>query len=65
MEDFDKRAFNELAEKLAEQQMILEQAGVPGFYRTFNPAEVETQAQIISMIQVRKCDVRTNLEGSC
>lgn len=41
----------QIDQKVAEQQVTLEQAGVPGFRVTNNPTEVKVQMHIVDFIR--------------
>lgn len=50
LKEFDKSLVMQLDEKVADQQSILEQAGVPGFYITSNQLEVKVQMHLLDFI---------------
>lgn len=49
-EDFDKLAKLEIEEIIKNQQRILHQAGVPGFFITSSPNSISLQTQILSIL---------------
>ncbi len=48
---FDTNLVLELDQKVAEQQVTLENAGVPGFRVTNNPTEVRVQMHLLDFIR--------------
>ncbi|XP_060517852.1 gonadal protein gdl isoform X2 [Cylas formicarius] len=52
---FDMKLVLELDKKVADQQHILEQAGVPGFYHTKNPLEVKVQMHLLDFLLRLSC----------
>ncbi|XP_034936550.1 gonadal protein gdl [Chelonus insularis] len=46
----DMRLVQQLDQKVADQQSILEKAGVPGFYVTNNPIEIQVQMRLCDFI---------------
>ncbi|CAH1117922.1 unnamed protein product [Phaedon cochleariae] len=47
---FDMNLVLQLDQKVADQQQILEQAGVPGFYVTKNPLEIKVQMHLLDFL---------------
>ncbi|KAG5897510.1 hypothetical protein JTB14_030008 [Gonioctena quinquepunctata] len=47
---FDMNLVLQLDQKVADQQQILEQAGVPGFYMTKNPLEIKVQMHLLDFL---------------
>ena len=47
---FDRKIVLDLDQKLLDQQQTLETAGVPGFFTTSNPEEVDFQMKLIAII---------------
>lgn len=47
---FDMKLVLQLDQKVADQQQILEQAGVPGFYVTTNPTEIKVQMHLLDFL---------------
>lgn len=47
---FDMNLVLQLDQKVADQQQILEQAGVPGFYVTTNPTEIKVQMHLLDFL---------------
>ncbi|KAF7281439.1 gonadal protein gdl isoform X1 [Rhynchophorus ferrugineus] len=47
---FDMKLVLELDKKAADQQNILEKAGVPGFYYTTNPTEIKLQMYLLDFL---------------
>ncbi|CAG2116465.1 unnamed protein product, partial [Medioppia subpectinata] len=54
----DMKTITELDQAVSEQQLTLERAGVPGFYVTSNPTEIQLQRYILDFI-VRTCTDQT------
>ncbi|ERL91782.1 hypothetical protein D910_09107 [Dendroctonus ponderosae] len=50
LKEFDMKLVLELDRKVTNQQDILEQAGVPGFYRTSNPLEIKVQMHLLDFL---------------
>jgi len=50
MAKFDLQALNELDEKVFEQQVALQKAGVPGFFPTKDPQQLDLQSKILAAI---------------
>lgn len=50
LKQFDMSLVLQLDQKVTDQQQILEQAGVPGFYVTANPLEVKVQMHLLDFI---------------
>ncbi|CAG9771262.1 unnamed protein product [Ceutorhynchus assimilis] len=50
LKEFDMKLVLELDKKVAEQQRILEQAGVPGFYYTTNTLEIKVQMHLLDFL---------------
>ncbi|XP_050309240.1 gonadal protein gdl [Anthonomus grandis grandis] len=50
LKGFDMKLVLELDKKVADQQNILEQAGVPGFYYTTNPLEIKVQMHLLDFL---------------
>jgi len=50
LKEFDMKLVLELDKKVADQQKILEQAGVPGFYYTTNPLEIKVQMHLLDFL---------------
>ena len=50
LENFDISTVLKLDQKVAEQQVTLEQAGVAGFYVTKNPTEIKVQMVLLDFI---------------
>ncbi|XP_054163119.1 protein DGCR6L-like [Oppia nitens] len=46
----DMKTINELDQSVSDQQATLERAGVPGFYVTNNPTEIQLQMYILDFI---------------
>ncbi|XP_077487288.1 gonadal protein gdl [Amblyomma americanum] len=46
----DMRIINQLDQLVSEQQVVLEKAGVPGFYVTNNPMEITIQQHLLQFI---------------
>lgn len=46
----DIKTIMELDQKVMDQQVTLEKAGVPGFYVTNNPAEIRLQIYLLEFI---------------
>jgi len=46
----DMRLVTQLDQKVSDQQVTLERAGVPGFYVTNNPTEVQVQMYLLEFI---------------
>jgi len=51
MEEFDMRASREMAAQVTEQQLVLQQAGVPGFFPTTNEEHIAAQAKVLELIR--------------
>jgi len=47
---FDMRIVLQMDQKVSDQQVMLEKAGVPGFYVTNNPAEIRVQMHLLEFI---------------
>lgn len=47
---FDMNLVLQLDQKVADQQQILEQAGVPGFYVTSNTTEIKVQMHLLDFL---------------
>ncbi|KAJ8926309.1 hypothetical protein NQ314_021325 [Rhamnusium bicolor] len=47
---FDMNLVLQLDQKVADQQQILEKAGVPGFYLTKNPLEIKVQMHLLDFL---------------
>jgi len=47
---FDTIILQELDKKICEQQVILQQASVPGFFSSTNPVDIQRQARILELI---------------
>lgn len=50
LKEFDMKLVLELDKKVADQQKILEQAGVTGFYYTTNPIEIKVQMHLLDFL---------------
>lgn len=50
LKSFDMNLVLQLDQKVADQQQILEQAGVPGFYVTTNPTEIKVQMHLLDFL---------------
>lgn len=50
LKQFDMSLVLQLDQKVADQQQILEQAGVPGFYVTTSALEVKVQMHLLDFI---------------
>ncbi|KAJ8956861.1 hypothetical protein NQ318_014276 [Aromia moschata] len=50
LKSFDMNLVLQLDQKVADQQQILEQAGVPGFYVTKNPTEIKVQMHLLDFL---------------
>lgn len=50
LKKFDMKLVLELDKKVADQQNILEQAGVPGFYYTTSPVEIKLQMYLLDFL---------------
>ena len=46
----DMRLVTQLDQKVSDQQVTLERAGVPGFFVTNNPKEIQVQMYLLDMI---------------
>jgi len=46
----DMRIVTQLDQKVSDQQVMLEKAGVPGFYVTNNPPEIQVQIHLLEFI---------------
>merc|ERR1712098_115989 len=46
----DMKLVTQLDQKLSEQQVTLERAGLPGFYVTNNPTEIQVQMYLLQFI---------------
>ena len=46
----DMRLVTQLDQKVSDQQVTLERAGVPGFHVTNNPTEVQVQMHLLEFI---------------
>ncbi|KAK2714917.1 protein DGCR6L-like [Artemia franciscana] len=51
LKQHDMRLILQLDQKVSEQQTALEKAGVPGFYASTNPQEVQSQMYLLGFIQ--------------
>lgn len=61
LKQFDMNLVLQLDEKVADQQQILEQAGVPGFYVTTNPLEIKVQMHLLDfLLRLSDMPVPTN-----
>lgn len=50
LKTFDMNLVLQLDQKVADQQEILEKAGVPGFYITTNPLEIKVQMHLLDFL---------------
>lgn len=50
LKQFDMSLVLQLDQKVSDQQQILEQAGVPGFYVTTNALEVKVQMHLLDFV---------------
>ncbi|RLU19521.1 hypothetical protein DMN91_008078 [Ooceraea biroi] len=58
LKEMDMNIILQLDQKVADQQGILEKAGVPGFYVTNNPLEIQVQMRLCDfIIRLSKMDV--------
>ncbi|KAK9879774.1 hypothetical protein WA026_006839 [Henosepilachna vigintioctopunctata] len=58
LKKFDMNLVLQLDEKVSDQQQILEQAGVPGFYVTTNPLEIKVQMYLLDfMLRLSKMSI--------
>lgn len=58
LKQLDMKLVLQLDQKVADQQGILEKAGVPGFYVTNNPMEIQVQMRLCDfIIRLSKMDV--------
>lgn len=56
--EMDMKLVLQLDQKVADQQSILEKAGVPGFYVTNNPLEIQVQMRLCDfIIRLSKMDI--------
>jgi len=60
LKQMDTKLVLQLDQKVADQQSILEKAGVPGFYVTNNPVEIQVQMRLCDfIIRLSKMDIPT------
>lgn len=60
LKQLDMKLVLQLDQKVADQQGILEKAGVPGFYVTNNPMEIQVQMRLCDfIIRLSKMDIPT------
>lgn len=60
LKQMDMKLVLQLDQKVADQQSILEKAGVPGFYVTNNPVEIQVQMRLCDfIIRLSKMDIPT------
>ncbi|KAL6258765.1 gonadal protein gdl [Pogonomyrmex barbatus] len=60
LKQMDMKLVLQLDQKVADQQSTLEKAGVPGFYVTNNPVEIQVQMRLCDfIIRLSKMDVPT------
>lgn len=60
LKQLDMKLVLQLDQKVADQQSILEKAGVPGFYVTNNPMEIQVQMRLCDfIIRLSKMDIPT------
>ncbi|KYM80510.1 Gonadal protein gdl [Atta colombica] len=60
LKEMDMKLVLQLDQKVADQQSILEKAGVPGFYVTNNPVEIQVQMRLCDfIIRLSKMDIPT------
>ncbi|KYN44547.1 Gonadal protein gdl [Trachymyrmex septentrionalis] len=58
LKEMDMKLVLQLDQKVADQQSILEKAGVPGFYVTNNPVEIQVQMRLCDfIIRLSKMDI--------
>jgi len=58
LKQMDMKLVLQLDQKVADQQSILEKAGVPGFYVTNNPMEIQVQMRLCDfIIRLSKMDI--------
>ncbi|EGI64214.1 PREDICTED: gonadal protein gdl [Acromyrmex echinatior] len=58
LKEMDMKLVLQLDQKVADQQSILEKAGVPGFYVTNNPVEIQVQMRLCDFIfRLSKMDI--------
>lgn len=58
LKEIDMTLVLQLDQKVSDQQSILEKAGVPGFYMTNNPTEIQVQMRLCDfIIRLSKMDV--------
>lgn len=58
LKQFDMGLVLQLDQKVADQQSILEQAGVPGFYVTQNTLEIKVQMHLLDfMLRLSRMDI--------
>jgi len=50
LKEFDMSLMIQLDEKVTDQQQTLEQAGIPGFYKTSNSLEIKVQIYLLDFI---------------
>lgn len=50
LRELDKQSILQLDKKVTDQQIILQQAGIPGFYATSNPKEIIIQMHLLDFI---------------
>ncbi|EFN67770.1 Gonadal protein gdl [Camponotus floridanus] len=60
LKQLDMKLVLQLDQKVVDQQSILEKAGVPGFYVTNNPMEIQVQMRLCDfIIRLSKMDIPT------
>jgi len=60
LKQMDMKLVLQLDQKVSDQQSILEKAGVPGFYVTNNPVEIQVQMRLCDfIIRLSKMDIPT------
>ncbi|KAL0101789.1 hypothetical protein PUN28_019139 [Cardiocondyla obscurior] len=60
LKEMDMKLVMQLDQKVTDQQSILEKAGVPGFYVTNNPTEIQVQMRLCDfIIRLSKMDLPT------
>ncbi|XP_012531238.1 gonadal protein gdl [Monomorium pharaonis] len=60
LKQMDMKLVLQLDQKVADQQSILEKAGVPGFYVTNNPVEIQVQMRLCDfIIRLSKMEIPT------
>lgn len=55
LKDTDMKLVLHLDQKVKDQQLTLERAGVPGFYPTENPKEIKIQMHLLDFILRLSC----------